>query len=109
MNRSSERTTVRLLNDGPMKWPLWFGNAIADDRSRQPISDDLVGDLLEWTRYYHEHFDDEWDSGESTIRYNKMGRAVAQRVSAELGSDYRVLLLLERTESEPQRWIEVDV
>ena len=107
MNRSSDRTTVRLLNDGPMKWPLWFGNAIADDRSRQPISGDLELGLLEWTRFHHEHYDDEWDSIGNILRYNEAGRALARRVSAELGSDYRVLLQLQRTATEPQRWIEV--
>ena len=109
MNRSSDRTTVRLLNDGPMKWPLWFGNAIADDRSRQPISGALELELLEWSKFYHEHYDDEWGSNENSMLYNETGRAVAQRVSAELGSDYRVLLQLQRTAAEPQRWIEVGV
>lgn len=107
MSHSSDRTTVRLLNDGPMKWPLWFGNAVADDRSGQPISGALELELLEWTRFYHVHYDDEWDSIENAIRYNEMGCAVAQGVSAELGSEYRVLLQLQRTASEPQRWIEV--
>ena len=109
MNRSSDRTTVRLLNDGPMKWPLWFGTAIADDRSRQPISGALELELLEWTRFYQKHYDDAWDSNENSMRYNEMGRALAQRVSAELGSEYRILLQLQRTASEPQRWIEVGV
>jgi hypothetical protein len=90
-----------------MKWPLWFGNSIADDRNRQPISGALKLELLGWTRFYHEHYDDEWDSDENATHCNEMGRAVAQRVSAELGSEYRVLVQLQRTESGPQKWIEV--
>ncbi|MFC6355602.1 hypothetical protein [Luethyella okanaganae] len=96
-----------------MKWPLWFQSEVADDRKQQPISEALAGELLDWTRFYREHYDaqrvDEWDSNENVVRYNEIGRAIAGRVAADLGSDYRVLLQLQRTGTEPQRWIEVDV
>lgn len=107
MDHPSEVITARLLNDGPMKWPLWLGNGIADDRRRQPISLELATALLEWTRFYHDHYRDAWDVPESVLSYNEMGRVVAQRVSSELGPGFQVLLLLEESEGESEQWVEV--
>lgn len=107
MPSSDQRITIRLLNDGPMKWPMWLDNEIADDRARQPVSEELAAALLEWTDFYHAHYDDEWDSSRNVQRYNEMGRRVAVRVASELGGSYRVLLQLKRTPSEPQRWVEI--
>jgi hypothetical protein len=107
MHPLSKSTVVRLLNDGPMAWPVWFGNEVADDRERQPISPVLEAELVSWNRFYREHNDEGWGSDESALRYNELGRAVARRVRDELGPLARVLLLIERSSAEPMGWVEI--
>lgn len=107
MDDQTERTAARLINDDFMKWPLWLGNAVADDHRLQPISDSLRESLLAWTEFYHDHYHAAWDTDENGIRYNQMGLTVAQRVADELGPSFRVSVQLLQTSQTPQVWIEV--
>lgn len=108
LNSSSPtRTVVRLFNDGPMTWPLWFLSEVADDRGRQPISDELAAELLDWTDFSHQHYDDNWDSDENATHYNTVGQRLGERVSIELGPQFQVFIRRAPTASAVGEWVEI--
>lgn len=71
------------MSDYTSRTPLWLaGGQNLSDLAPLGLASDLVRDLLNWQRYFdqHFHFDRNWDSVEAARCYEAAGRTLHARL-----------------------------
>jgi len=87
-----------------MRWALWIGNDVRDDRDLAPISSPLRLAILDWTAFFYEHYGDDWDEDSNAVEYNRRGRLLAGQLADELGPTYRVQVAVHHSSVDEHGW-----
>jgi hypothetical protein len=86
-------TTVRLMNEYSVAWPLWVAGGPAGDGDL-PVSAHLTERLRAWARHFDEHFHWEhgWDDDAHPVEHAREALRLRRALQDDLGPGFRVVL-----------------
>ncbi|MCX5042530.1 hypothetical protein OG921_05020 [Aldersonia sp. NBC_00410] len=76
---------LRLMNDYCCIWPLWDSLGGTDGK-HLGLTEELEHDIRKWQEHFeaHFHYETGWSSAQTAAEYERRGRDLLPRLSAEL-------------------------